>query len=100
VNSDVASGTLLSVATGISVFTSLLPPLADVRKSVGDVDMIHDVRLGELASFGLVTSVGITASSLTNSPVPAMLSIVAALALVCMYESVLQATPTEKKVAR
>lgn len=90
------SAALLTVTASVSVFTALLPPFADVRKATGDEDMVNDVRMGEIASGALVVAIGLTASSMTNSPVPAMTACVFAAALVCMYESVLAATPKEK----
>lgn len=97
-NSDQASATLLSVTQSVAVFTTLLPPLSDVRKSRGDADTVNDVRMGELASSALVVSIGLFASGMTNSPVPAMVAVVSAVGLVLMYESVLSATPKEVRV--
>ena len=92
---DVTSASLLSVTQSIGTFTALLPKLSDVRKATHDSDVVHDVRMGEVASTALVVSVGVIAYSMVKSPVPAMVAIVSAGALVLMYESVLQATPKE-----
>lgn len=90
-NSNVSGATLLSVTSAISVFTSLLPNFADVRKaSPNDPDMVNDVRLGELAASTLVVAIGLIGSSVTGSPAPTLVSIIAAVALVGMYESVLK----------
>lgn len=97
--SDVGSATLLAATTSVSVYTSLLPPLAEVRKATrGDAAMVNDVRLAELTAFGIVVAVGVIASSFSKSPVPTIIAVVAGVGLVLMYESVLQATPTERKV--
>jgi len=92
----VASSTLLIVTASVTAFTSLLPEFSDVRKATGQADLTNDVRLGEVAAFGMVTAIGLTATSLTKSPIPAMVGIISAVALVVMYESVLSATPKEK----
>lgn len=94
-NSDQASATLLSVTQSVAVFTTLLPPLSEVRKSRGNADTVNDVRMGELAASALVVSIGLMASTMTNSPVPAMVAILSAAGLIVMYESVLSATPKE-----
>jgi len=94
--SETTNAVLLSVTTSVGVFTSLLPPFGEVRKSVGNPDMVNDVRMGELAAGSLVVTIGLIASSMVKNPTPAMVSIVFAGALVCMYESVLAATPKEK----
>lgn len=96
-NNEVTSASLLSATQSIATFTALLPHLSDVRKSIGDPDTVHDVRMGEIAASALVVSVGMIATSMVKSPVPAMVSVVSALALVVMYESVLQATPHKER---
>lgn len=93
---SVASSTLLVVTASVTAFTALLPEFSDVRKATGQPDLVNDVRLGEVAAFGMVTAIGLTATSLTKSPVPAMVGILAATALVVMYESVLASYPKEK----
>lgn len=98
VNGDVTSASLLSVTQSIATFTALLPSLGEVRKTTGDPDVINDVRMGEIAASALVISVGLIASSMVKSPIPATAAIVSAAVLVAMYESVLQATPKEKMV--
>lgn len=85
-----SSAILLSVTQSVVVFTALLPPFTEVRKAdKHDIDMRADVRLAEAAASTLVIGIGVIASSVTKSPAPAMASIVCALLLVGMYESVL-----------
>ena len=91
-----ASATLLVVTASVTAFTALLPEFSEVRKATGQADLVNDVRMGEVAAFGMVTAIGLTATSLTKSPMPAMVGIISAVALVVMYESVLSATPKEK----
>lgn len=85
------SAILLSVTQSVAVFTALLPPFSDVRKAnPADRDARADVRLGEAAASALVIGIGIMASGLTGTPAPAVASVVCALVLVGLYESVLQ----------
>lgn len=90
------NASLLSVTQSVVVFTALLPPLSDVRKSLGDADTVNDVRMGEVASATLVVAIGLAASSMVGSPVPAMASVLSAAALVVMYETVLATKPKGK----
>lgn len=94
---NVTSAVLLSATTAVPVFTGLLPSFPEVRRSIGDPGTVNDVRLGEVAASGTVIAVGLIASSLVKSPVPAMVAVVAALGMVVMYESALRSYPTERK---
>lgn len=81
---------LLSITAATGLYTSLLPDLQDLRRAnLGDHDVVADVRVGEIAATALTVAIGLTASSLIKNPVPAMLSIVAAGAMLTTYESVL-----------
>lgn len=94
---SVVSASLLSVTSGIGVFTGLLPELSEVRKTLPDTDVANDVRMGEFAATALVVGIGVTATAMTKNPAPFIISIVSAIVLVSMYESVLHATPVERK---
>lgn len=94
-NGEVASAALMTMTSGLGSFTALLPELSDVRKSVGNMDMVNDVRMGEMAAVTLTLGIGISASVITKSPVPGTVAVVSALALVVMYESVLRSVPKE-----
>lgn len=96
-NNDQASATLLSVTQSVGIFSTLLPHLAEVRKSQGDPGTINDVRIGEAAASALVVSIGLMATSLVGSPAPVLVAIASAAVLCFMYESVLRAVPVEKK---
>lgn len=102
-SAQTVSVTMLSVTSSIGIFTSLLPPISEVRKTVaGSSDhrsTVEDVRMGELAAGALAIAIGITASSLSGSPLPGMASVVAAIGIIALYESILRATPVEKKTA-
>jgi hypothetical protein len=85
-----ASGVLLSVTQSVVVFTALLPPFGDVRKAgKGDIDTRKDVRLGEAAAATLVLGIGMLASGVAGSSAPVIASVICALVLIAMYESVL-----------
>lgn len=87
------SATLLSITSVVSAFNAMLPPFADIRKTHGDPGMVTDVRVGEVAAFTLTTAIGLTASSLSGSPIPAMVAIMAAVVLVALYETTLHHNP-------
>jgi hypothetical protein len=90
VSGQTASAMLLAVSTSVATFTALLPPFAEVRKgNKADAMVREDVRMGELAASALVVGIGIMASGVAGSPAPAMATIVAALALVALYETAL-----------
>jgi len=97
VSENVTGSTLLVVTASVTAFTTLMPRFGDVRRANTNSDTARDVRMGEAAALGMTVAIGITASSLTKSPVPAMVGVVSALALVLMYESVLQTKPTTGK---
>lgn len=84
---------ILALTQGISAFTTFLPPIAELRKAdpMYDTSTAADVRLGEVAAVTLTVGVGVIASSLTGSPVPAFTAVVVAAALVCLYETTLRA---------
>lgn len=94
-NSETTNATLLSLTQSIAIFTAVLPSFAEVRKSINDPAMVQDVRVGEAVASALVITIGVTASSMTKSEIPAIVSIASALALVAMYEKTLRTTPKE-----
>jgi len=91
---------LLAATTSFTVFTALLPEFADVRKAVGQPDVVNDVRMGEVAAAGTAVAIGLIASSVTKSPAPAIAAILCAAGLVAMYESILRSIPTEKEATK
>jgi hypothetical protein len=91
-----ASAIFLSVSTSIATFTALLPSLSEVRKADhNDPDAVADVRMGELAASALVVGIGVIATGVAGSPAPVAASILCALALVAVYESVLSVKPNQ-----
>lgn len=90
----------LSMTQGFSAFNAFLPKLTDIRKTMPseNPDFAADVRLGEAAAASLTIGMGLIASSLTQSPVPAIVALLMAIGLVVLYESVLRADrPMEPK---
>ncbi|HET7414768.1 MAG TPA: hypothetical protein VFI97_03630 [Arthrobacter sp.] len=81
----------LCVTQGISAFTAFLPHFTEVRKAdpSANPDVVTDVRMGEIAAVTLTLGVGVIASSLTGSPVPAVVSAITAAVLVTLYEAAL-----------
>lgn len=96
-DTQTASLTMLAVTSSIGVYTSLLPSLADVRKARGDTVVTNDVRLGEIAAGALAVAIGLMASTMAGTPVPAMVAVIVAVGVTFMYESILSATPKESK---
>lgn len=97
---EIIGPTTLALTQGVAAFHTFLPSLTDIRKNTphNDPAFAADVRMGEVASVALTVGIGVIASSLTGSSVPALVSLVAALGLVVMYESVLRSDrPLEAK---
>lgn len=89
----------LGVGQTIGAFQFFLPKLSDVRKAtMDDVDMVGDVRMGEVAALTVCLGVGAIVSSMTGSVVPIAASAVMAMVLICIYETTLKADrPWEPK---
>lgn len=79
----------LCVTQGIQAFVTFLPRFTDIRRAnpTDNPDVVDDVRMGEIAAVTLSLGVGIVASSLTGSPIPAIASVVTCLVLVVLYEA-------------
>lgn len=100
VSPELIGPSTLALSQGISAFMTFLPSLSDVRKANPgeDVSMAADVRLGEVAAVALTVGVGAVASSLTGSPVPAVVAVTVSILMLCVYESTLRADrPMEPK---
>lgn len=89
---------MLAVTSGLNVFQGLLPKLSEVRKADKTSEIAADVRMGEVAASTMTLAVGTIASSLTNSPVPALVALLTVVVLVTIYESTLKAdSPFESR---
>lgn len=82
----------LALTQSYGQFQAYLPKLSDIRKAdpKTDLEMVADVRIGELAAFVGSLGVGIIVSSLSGDPTPAYVSVVVSLILIALYESVLR----------
>lgn len=84
----------LAMTQGISSAMFFLPKITDVRRvSMRDSDAVGDIRTGEVAMVVTTFGVGAILSSLTRSALPATISLVTALMIVVLYESVLMQNP-------
>lgn len=91
----------LALTQGFTQFNIMLPKISDIRKAsvTDDPSLTADIRVGEIAAFAGTMAVGIMVSSLTGSPIPAYVSLVTAVFLIALYESVLRADrPMERTV--
>lgn len=85
---------ILAMTTGVGYFHVMLPPISEVRKNtLADSSFAADVHIGEFAAAGLTIGIGLVGSSLTKSPVPAVIALATAVGLVTMYEWVLRSNP-------
>lgn len=85
------SVTITAATTSIGAFYQMLPPISEVRKrSIGEPEFAADVRMGELMASAITIGMGGIASSLSGSPIPALVSVFVAVGLVTMYESTLR----------
>lgn len=89
--SEIVGPATLVISQGFSAFNAFLPRLTDIRKADAAInpDIIGDVRMGEIAAFTMCVGTGIVASSLTQSPVPAVVGVLIGLTLICVYETAL-----------
>lgn len=87
----------LALTQGFAQFQVFLPKLSEVRRATIDThpDIAADVRVGEIAAVAGTMGVGIIASSLSGSPLPAYTSLIVCALMVCIYESVLRSHPVE-----
>lgn len=89
---DVFGPSTIAISQGIGAFQFLLPRLSEVRKAdaANNPDMVGDVRLGEVAAFTLTVGVGVIASSLAGTPVPAYVALLTGVVMICIYETALR----------
>lgn len=92
VDAAVFGPTTLSLTQAVGSFNMFLPKLSDIRKAhpTTDPSFTADVRTGEVAAVALTVGIGAIVSSLTGSPVPTVVAVVASLGLVALYETTLR----------
>jgi hypothetical protein len=81
----------IALGQAVGAFQFFLPKLSDVRKAgSGDLDMVGDVRMGEVAASALTIGIGAMVSSLSGSPYPAMAAVAVMVVIVVLYETALR----------
>lgn len=90
--SDVFGPATLAAGQTLSTFTTFLPRLSDVRKAnrASDLDMVADVRMGEVAAAAISMGIGVVASSLSGSAIPMYAMAFVAIIVICVYEAALR----------
>lgn len=96
---DVISSSLMGVTTSVGIFTAFLPKINEIRHTPPTSEEAKGIRTGEIAATALTVAIGATASTLVKSPYPVALSLASALAMVCMYEMILNTPATAKENA-
>lgn len=87
---EILGPTTLAITQSVGLFTTFLPKFTDVKNgSPHDNEFCTDVRIGELAASTLTVGIGLIVSSLTGSPVPAMISVLMCALLMMLYERAL-----------
>lgn len=78
----------ISIGTATSAFMGFLPKFSDVRRAdPKDDGMAKDIRLGQIAACAVAMGTGIIISSLSGSPVPALVAALMCALLVWCYEN-------------
>lgn len=87
-NPDAVGPASISIGTATSAFMGFLPKFSDVRRAdPGDEGMAKDLRLGQIAACSVAIGTGVIVSSLTGSPVAAVVSVLMSLILVWCYQN-------------
>lgn len=87
-NPDAVGPASISIGTATSAFMGFLPKFSDVRRAdPGDEGMAKDIRLGQVAACSVAIGTGVIVSSLTGSPVAAVVSVLMSLILVWCYQN-------------
>ena len=84
--------TTMGLTQAISLFQGFLPKFSDIRSKnpADNPEFVKDVRMGMLAASLLTIGIGAIMSSLTGTPYPAVVSLVAVVGLMSLYETALQ----------
>lgn len=91
VDPNVIGPATLSMTQALSLFDSFLPKFTDLGKAdPNDINVVRDVRMGELAAVLMTLGIGGMTSALTGSSVPAVVALVTCTGLVLLYESALR----------
>lgn len=94
-DSNVIGISVLALTQAVTIYHQFLPPLTEIRKTDrSDHTGVMDVRIGEAASAALTIGVGAILSSMTKQKQPLLISVIASLILVGIYEYVLGCDPS------
>lgn len=87
-NPDALGPASISIGTATSAFMGFLPKFSDVRRAEPDDEgMSKDIMLGQIAACAVAIGTGVIVSSLSGSPVPAVVSVLMSALLVWCYQN-------------
>lgn len=78
----------ISLGTATSAFMGFLPKFSDIRRAdPNDEGMRKDILLGQIAAVAVSVGTGVIVSSLTGSPVPALVAVLMSAILLACYQA-------------
>ena len=77
---------LTSATQASSAFPQYMPKFSEIRKAEPGDSIAADVRMGEIAAITITLGVGVIASYLSGSSVPALAALAMCAILVALYE--------------
>lgn len=86
---DVAALSVAGISIGQTAYSyaQFMPPLREVRKAGrGDAEMRGDVLLGQVVAGSISITIGVLLSMMTDSHLPAMMTIAVALIIAAAYQ--------------
>lgn len=80
---------------GVSVFTSLLPAISEIRQAnpTTQTTFVKDVRTSELMSSLITLGMGTLLALMMDNPLPLYVAVISSTAMVLVYESLLRKVP-------
>lgn len=80
---------------GVSVFTSLLPAISEIRKAnpATQTTFVKDVRASELMSSLITLGMGTLLAMMMSNPLPVYVAVISSTAMVLVYETLLRKVP-------
>lgn len=88
----VVNASLLSATQAVAVFTSVMPPIHQVKRDPKP----DDVRIAERAGVAIVVSIGLLTTIIVRDPSPAMVAVMVSAGMVVLYESVLERNKNDR----
>lgn len=87
-NPDSLGPASITIGTATSAFMGFLPKFSEVRRAEPDDEgMTKDIRLGQVAACSVAIGTGVIVSSITGSPVPAVVAIIMCALLIWCYQN-------------